>query len=188
MLKKTVTYTNFNDEEITEDHFFHLSKAELVELEASYDGGLSKELEQIVEKENPKDIIAMFKKLILDAYGVKSSDGTRFIKNQELREQFESSEAYSEIFMELVTDADAASQFVNGIVPKGMDQDVSDIKQKLQDKPEVPKPLEAPKGVRGDGSTTAPPRQITRAEALEMPHEELSHLLATGQGVLSSGE
>lgn len=118
MLKKTVTYTDFNDEEVTEDLYFHLSQAELVELEMSHDGGLSTTLQRIIDTEDGKEIIKEFKSIILGAYGKKSPDGRRFIKNAQLREEFESSEAYSTLFMQLVTDAGVAAEFVNGVMPK----------------------------------------------------------------------
>ncbi len=120
MLKKTITYKDFNGEEVKEDYFFHLSKAELVELEVSHDGGLSAAMQRIVETDDRKAIVEEFKKIILLSYGVKSSDGKRFVKNATLRESFESSEAYSTLFMELVTETDAAIEFMNGIIPADM--------------------------------------------------------------------
>lgn len=127
MLKKTITYKDFNDEEVSEDFFFHLSKAELVELEMSHQGGLSTWLEKIVAAEDGKSIIAEFKKIILSSYGKRSDDGKRFIKNQQLRDEFESTEAYSELFIELVTDAEAAAEFVRGVIPQGMAEEAIKI-------------------------------------------------------------
>lgn len=127
MLKKTITYEDFNGETVTEDYFFHLSKAELVELEMSHEGGLSVSLQKIVEAEDGKGIITEFKNIILTAYGKRSEDGRLFIKNQQLRDEFESTEAYSTLFMELVTDADAAAAFVNGIIPAGMSEEAAKI-------------------------------------------------------------
>ncbi len=98
MLKKTITYEDFNGETVSEDFFFHLSKAELVELELSHQGGLSEALQRIVAAEDGKGIVAEFKNIILSAYGKKSDDGRHFTKNQQLREEFESSEAYSSLF------------------------------------------------------------------------------------------
>jgi hypothetical protein len=117
VLKKTIKYTDFNGEETSEDFLFHLSKAELVELEMSHEGGFVASMQKVVEAEDNKTIIAEFKKIILQSYGQKSLDGKRFIKNQTLRDEFESSEAYSTLFMELVTDTDAAIEFMNGIIP-----------------------------------------------------------------------
>lgn len=129
MLKKTIKYTDFNGEEAQEDFFFHLSKAELIELEASHEGGLAEAMTRIVAANDTKAIIAEFKKIILQSYGKKSMDGKRFIKNQQLREEFESSEAYSTLFMELVTDTDAAVEFMNGIIPADMVQEEATITQ-----------------------------------------------------------
>ena len=127
MLKKTITYKDFNDEEVSEDFFFHLSKAEIVELEMSEEGGLSEALKKIIASNDGKEIIARFKEIILGSYGKRSPDGKRFVKNQQVREEFESSEAYSVLFMELVTNADKAAEFVNGIIPKGMAEEAAKV-------------------------------------------------------------
>lgn len=127
MLKKTITYTDFNGDEVSEDFFFHLSKAELVELELSYKGGLQEAIKRIVAAEDGKAIIGEFKKIILGAYGERSADGRRFIKNQTLRDEFESTEAYSTLFMELVTDADKAAEFVRGIIPKDLVEETAKV-------------------------------------------------------------
>ena len=117
MLKKTITYTDYNGQERTEDFYFNLSKSELMELEMSTSGGLAEMIKKIVAAQDAPAIISIFKKLVLQAYGEKSPDGKRFIKSEELSTAFSQTEAYSTLFMELATDADAASKFVNGIVP-----------------------------------------------------------------------
>ena len=117
MLKKTFTYTDYNGVERTEDHYFNLSKAELMEMELSTTGGLAEMINKIVAAQDAPAIVKIFKELVLKAYGQKSDDGRRFIKSQELSDSFAQTEAYSQLFMELATDADAASAFVNGIVP-----------------------------------------------------------------------
>jgi hypothetical protein len=117
MLKKTISYVDFNGDEKTEDFYFNLTKAEVTEMEVSIEGGLSKALINIVESKDAKMIIGTFKDLILKAYGEKSPDGKRFIKSQELRDAFVQTEAYSELFMELATNAEASAAFVNGIIP-----------------------------------------------------------------------
>lgn len=117
MLKKTITYTDYNGVERTEDHYFHLSKAEAMEMEMSTSGGLSEMIRKIVSAQDTPAIIKIFKEIILKAYGQKSPDGRQFIKSPELSKAFSETEAYSQLFMELATDADAAAAFVNGIVP-----------------------------------------------------------------------
>ena len=117
MLKKTITYTDYDGNQRTEDFYFNLSKAELTEMELSAEGGLGKYYERIIAAKDSKLIVKEFKDLVLKAYGEKSPDGKRFIKNQELRDAFSQTEAYSELFMELATDAEAATKFINGITP-----------------------------------------------------------------------
>jgi len=115
MLKKTISYTDYDGNLRTESFYFNLSKAEITEMELSYNGGLSKTIEKIIAEQDSKRIIEIFKGLILKAYGEKSPDGKRFIKNEELCNSFVQSEAYSELFMELATNADSAASFVNGL-------------------------------------------------------------------------
>lgn len=129
MLKKSITYIDYDGNERTDDFWFNLNKAELTEMELSCDGGLSKTIEKIVHEQDSKRIVEIFKDLILKAYGEKSTDGKRFIKNQELRDSFEQTEAYSELFMELASDADAAAAFINGIVPNVPETSKNNIKK-----------------------------------------------------------
>lgn len=117
MLKKMITYTDFDGNQRTEEHQFNLTQAELTEMELSLNGGLSQLLEKIIQDNDQKQIIEYFKKIILMAYGKKSLDGRQFIKSDDVREEFVSTAAYSELFMELATDADAAAAFINGIMP-----------------------------------------------------------------------
>lgn len=118
MLKKTIAYTDFNGVERTEDFYFNLTKAEIAEMELEIPGGMTAMIDRITKSQDTPSLIKLFKDLILRSYGKKSDDGRRFIKNQDVVDEFKDSEAYSELFMELATNADAASAFVNGIVPK----------------------------------------------------------------------
>lgn len=118
MLKETITYTNYNGVECTEDFYFNLTQAELMEMEMGTAGGMAEMITKIVNAQDAPAIIKIFKDLILKAYGEKSPDGKRFEKkNGLLAAQFAETEAFSELFMKLATDADAAARFVNGIVP-----------------------------------------------------------------------
>lgn len=123
MLKKTITYTDYNGVEKKEDFYFNLTKAEVVEMELTTTGGLAETITKIVDAKDVPAIVKIFKELILKAYGEKSPDGKRFIKSKELADSFAQTEAYSELFMELATDADAAAKFVNGITPVDIPQD-----------------------------------------------------------------
>lgn len=120
MLKKAITYTDFNGEELTEDFYFNLTKAELIELEMAFEGGLSEGLKKIVASKDGNAIMQEFKRIILTSYGQRTDDGKRFVKNQTLRDEFESTEAYSVLFVEIVTDPDKAADFVRGIMPQDL--------------------------------------------------------------------
>lgn len=117
MLKLTRTYEDYNGNSRTEDFYFNLTQAEVIEMEVSFDGGLVEHINRITAAQNGREIVALFKDLVLRAYGEKSTDGKRFIKNQEIKDSFAQTEAYSDLFMELATDAKAAADFVNGIIP-----------------------------------------------------------------------
>lgn len=117
MLKKTFKFVDYNGNPRTEDHYFNLTQAEVTELELSVDGGLTAMINRVVQAQNGRQIIDTMKDIILKSYGVKSPDGRRFIKNQEVRDAFAQTEAYSQLFMELATNAKAASDFVAAIIP-----------------------------------------------------------------------
>lgn len=118
MLKKTITYTDYNDVERTEDFYFNLSEAELMEMELTVEGGMFEKLQRIIKSKNGPEIVKFFKEMVLKAYGVKSDDGRRFIKSDELSQAFSQTEAYSQLYMEFATNDKAAAEFVNGIMPK----------------------------------------------------------------------
>ena len=122
MIKKTVTYVDYNGVERTEDFYFNLTKAEVAEMEMSVEGGFSKMLEEIVASKDNVKIVSLFKQMVLKAYGEKSADGRRFIKSKEISEAFSQTEAYSEIFMELALNEEAAAAFVNGIMPANLNK------------------------------------------------------------------
>ena len=118
MLKETITYTDYNGVERTEDFYFNLSKAEVTEMEMGVTGGYQEMIMRATQTQDAPTLISIFKDIILRSYGQKSADGKRFVKSKTLSEEFSQTEAYSILFMRLATDADAAARFVNGIMPK----------------------------------------------------------------------
>lgn len=120
MIKKTVKYTDFDGNERTETFYFHLSRVEASEWELSMDGGLSEHLNKIVEAKDLKTLIKLFKELVLKTYGQKSEDGRSFVKSKELTDGFAQTEAFDKLFMELATNDEAGSAFVNGVIPKDL--------------------------------------------------------------------
>ena len=122
MLKKRITYTDYNGNERTEDFYFNLSKAEIIEMQSSVNGGLSEMLKRIIDAKDTPTLVKVFKDLILRAYGEKSEDGRRLMKSKEISDAFAQTEAYSILFTELATDDKAAAAFANGIIPQDLAQ------------------------------------------------------------------
>ena len=118
MLKKTITYTDYNGTERTEDFYFNLTKAEILEMELSTEGGLQQMIEKIIAAQDMPALSKYFKQIILMSYGEKSPDGKRFIKNEQLREEFSQTEAFSQLYVDLATDDKIAADFINGIIPQ----------------------------------------------------------------------
>lgn len=118
MVKETITYTDYNGVERKEEYLFNMNKAELMELEMTTEGGLSAMIQSIIDANDIPEIVKIFKKLLLMAYGKKSPDGRRFIKSEELSKEFAQTEAYSELFMELATNAEKAAEFINKMIPE----------------------------------------------------------------------
>lgn len=125
MLKKSITYKDLDGNDVTDDFFFNLSKAEIAEMELSKRGGLGAYLQEIIQAEDGGQIIDTFKEIICKAVGRRHEDGRQFVKNQEIVNEFLNSDAYSVLFMELVTDAEASSQFIRSIVPHEMSEAIA---------------------------------------------------------------
>lgn len=130
MIIKTITYTDYNGNQVTEDYYFHFTEAELMEMQLGEYGGFSQRIQKIVNAADQPALIKLVKEFVLDAYGVKSADGKRFMKNEELRTAFLECPAYSQIFMELAIDDVKAAEFVNGVVPEHMKKDVAEAIKK----------------------------------------------------------
>lgn len=122
MVVKKIKYTDFNGLEREEEFMFNLTEAEITEMELTTDGGLSDSIKKIIAAQNTPEIVKVFKMLILKSYGEKSADGRRFVKSEELSEEFSHTNAYSQLFMELATDDKAAVAFINGICPDSMQE------------------------------------------------------------------
>jgi hypothetical protein len=132
MLKKTITYTDYNGLERTEDHYFNLNKAEIMKMQVTTAGGLAEMLKRIVAAQDYPAIYNTFENIVDLAYGVKSPDGKRFMKEDENGHkyyvEFKQTEAYSQLIMELATDTKAATDFVNGIVPADANKPIAEAK------------------------------------------------------------
>ena len=125
MLKKSITYTNFDGEEVTEDFYFNVSKTEIVEMEAQVRGGFSAWLQTLIKTEDTKELVAQFKKFILMTHGERSADGNYFTKTDESRAKFESSAAFDKLFWDIFTDEQTAADFIIGVVPRESAEDVA---------------------------------------------------------------
>lgn len=131
MLKKTITYTDFNGVERTEDFYFHLTEAEVSNMELDAEGGLANKIQKIVDSKDISKIKDYFQWLVLKSYGEKSDDGRRFMKSEEISKNFSYTQAYSDLWMELITETDAAIEFVKGIMPKAV------VDRALQENPNL---------------------------------------------------
>ncbi len=120
MLKRTIEYTDYFGSKQSETYAFHLSKPELLELEFSEDGGKSKKIQDIVQREDKREMFFVMKQLILSSYGEISEDGKRFTKTPEATKAFEQSLAFEALLMNIATDSTAAEQFITSIVPKDL--------------------------------------------------------------------
>jgi hypothetical protein len=197
LLKKVITYTNpFTDKEVTEEHYFHISKADLVEMEmeenkASYTdkegkqlSGMQAKLQQIVDSEDGKAIMAEFKDIIRRSYGKK--EGDRFLKSPAIWEEFSATEAYSQLIFEICTDAKASAEFINGIIPNNLEQIAAEVRAQAEriEREEAVGPKVAGEGSNGT-TATQEPRVLTQDEVVAMDSQELKSGLASGKYKLS---
>ena len=125
MLKKTITYTDLYDNEVTEDFYFNLTEAEIATLEISKNGGYAEYLQNIVNAQDGEEIANQLKSIVLKAYGKPSEDGKRFVKSEQLSEEFYQTNAYSELIMSFFRDAKEAAAFMVGVMPKKIREQAS---------------------------------------------------------------
>lgn len=125
MYKETVKYIDYNGVERTEDVYFNLSKAEIMEMQLSTVGGFDTMINKLIKAQDQPTLVKVFKDIILRSYGVPSPDGRRFVKTKELAEEFTQTEAYSDLYMKFITDSEAAAKFINGIMPKSLIEQMS---------------------------------------------------------------
>lgn len=125
MYKETVKYIDYNGVERTEDVYFNLSKAELMEMQLSTAGGFDTMINKLIKAQDQPTLVKVFKDIMLRSYGVPSPDGRRFVKTKELAEEFTQTEAYSDLYMKFITDSEAAAKFINGIMPKSLIEQMS---------------------------------------------------------------
>ena len=124
MLKKTITYEDYNGIKRTEDFLFNLTKTELMKWDLKTPGGLAAKLEKITQKFDVPSITSFIEDLIDNSYGVKSDDGVRFIKDEKLSMAFRQTAAYDQLFMELLSNEKHTADFINGILPKELMEEV----------------------------------------------------------------
>lgn len=145
MLKKTITFEDLDGNQVTEDFYFNINKSELIQMQLSVEGGMEARLAQIVASQNGKRIMEIVDDILRQAYGVRSDDNRRFIKSDELFEEFKQTDAYNVLFLELCTDAGASAAFMNALMPKDL---AAEVEAKLTAKPVQDNPLPEPKAIR----------------------------------------
>jgi hypothetical protein len=163
MLVKTITFRDLDGNELTSDFYFNISLEELTGMELDVEGGLGEHFKKIVAEGDGKELFAAFRKLIAKSYGIKSEDGLRFIKSEQISQEFMQTDAYSELFLELATDAEAAAKFFNAVIP------AKDLERFQKAKAANP--------ISQEETATAAwlreKRQPTQQELMNMPREEL---------------
>ena len=150
MIKKNITYIDFDGEERTDAFYFNLSKAELMDIELDYNGNMSAAMNIMLEKRDMKGVLGLLSKLVRKAYGEKSGDGKRFLKNKELEDGFATTDAFSNLLIELVNDEKKLEAFVTGVIPADMREEVEKRMEETRETEaaEQPKPkvVDMPKG------------------------------------------
>ncbi len=135
MLKREIAYEDFNGNQVTDIFYFNISKTELIELEVEYEEGFGAMIQKVIDTKDRKTLIKQFKEIILLAYGQKSEDGKRFIKSDQLREEFSQTAAFNTLFIEFATDDKAAAIFLKSVLPRDM---IGEIDKALADNPPTP--------------------------------------------------
>lgn len=178
MLKKTISYFDFDNQETSETFYFNLSQAELLELELTTEGGYGEYLQKLAEEASlrPGDLIKELKFLIKKAYGERSEDGKRFVKSEKLSEDFGFTNAYAALFFELSTNVDSTVEFVNGIMPGEVAKEAAAVSTRPAPTDRLPK---RPKPVETVQLDTAAPVLEEKQYSLEELQAELERRRAS---------
>lgn len=185
MLKKTIKYQDLDGNDLVEDFYFNLTKAELAEMELTTKGGFAESLQAIVDSEDGQLIIDTFKDIIRKSFGVRSEDGKRFMKAPHYFEEFAETDAYSVLFMQLVTDAVASAAFIRGIVPQELATKVPQDKPSLEAVEALKQKLAEPPAMAAiNPALVAPIQQIVEEVRNELPEDEIAALREMSQDEL----
>lgn len=133
MLTKAITYTNYNGEKRTKNFYFNLTRTELAKMELTNKAGMEATIKQMVNEDDRAKIIELFEKIVLSAYGEKSSDGEEFLKSPEIVARFVAHPAYDVLFMELISSDKAMSDFINAVIPNDLAAEAEKNKKNLND-------------------------------------------------------
>ena len=132
MYKKNITYTDFNGDERTDAFYFNLSDAEILEFQVSYGGEMSRIMSNMLEKRDAKGLLGIITDLIQTSYGEKSSDGKRFMKNQEIKDSFVTTDAYSKLVLELLNDEKEFEKFMTNVIPSAKREALNEMIRKRE--------------------------------------------------------
>lgn len=195
MLRKPIKYTNIDGQEVTEEFYFHLSKADVIRLQVNMPGGLAERLDQIGkldvnEGNNAALILQTFEDIVHAAFGRRTPSGG-FVKRASDWEEFVSSDAYSELFMELISNGAYAAQFVKSILPA--DMDLSNVGGATEALTDATQDVQLPEGPVEVSTEDARPawlieeRDPTTAEIRSMSRDELMLAMQIKNGTRSGG-
>ena len=185
MLKKKIKYQDLDGNDLVEDFYFNLTKAELAEMELTTKGGFAESLQAIIDTEDGQLIIDTFKDIIRKSFGVRSEDGKRFMKNPKYFEEFSETDAYSVLFMQLVTDAAASSAFIRGIVPQDLSEKIPQDKPSLEAVEALRQKLAEPPAMAAiNPAQVVPIQKIVEEVRNELPEDEIAALREMSQDEL----
>ena len=175
MLKKDITYEDYNGQEVTEAFYFNFTKLELLEKDLEF-GGLEETVKRLTETNNAKEAYGLFKVVVLDAYGKKSEDGKRFIKNAEIRSELENSPALAELIFEFIEHPERGAAFMEATLPAKL---VAEVTAAQKEKDENTRAIqEATKSYSpSETAQKRPYEDYTRAELEALSNEEFQALL-----------
>lgn len=184
MIKKTITYTDYADNEVTEDFYFNLSRGELIEMQMRADGDLENYIQRIIKARNNKELVDLFTGILEKSYGVRTPDGRQFVKDETYWKQFHASEAYSELLIELISVSGAADGFINGLMPKKLMAETADATKQAEKKED--EPVNESRNVFDEKSPEESedlgkkkPEDYTKTELLEMSQAKFDAICGT---------
>jgi hypothetical protein len=119
MFPRTITWKDpFTQKEVSREFWFGITPAEIAEMKLAHRKDLSEYLDAIIEAQDNRELILLYKALIEEGVGVREE--ARFLKARDypdVHKDFFATGAYNQLFVDLLQSGDQGVKFLTDMFP-----------------------------------------------------------------------